>query len=84
MAELAIIIMFGLVALMFLVDVFDDVVVAIRNRFAHDLALESPTYSAGFSLRRPDSVLREHYNHKIRPHGRTSEIYNYRDDPYDV
>lgn len=84
MLELAFIVLFGVVALVILVDVIEGIVAAVRDRLAPREALAYPSYSAGFNLRRPDSVLRQHYNDKIRPHGRTSEIYNYKDDPYDV
>ncbi len=72
----------ALLALLFLIDVFGDLITALRRHFMPHDALPSTAYSAGFSLRRPDSVLRERYR-EVQPRGRTTEICKDKVDPYD-
>lgn len=89
MPELLAFVFFGLFAVMLAVGILDRIAAACRHRDALDSGLPPAppppltTFSAGFSLRRPDSVLRERYNRKIRPQGRTCEINKFKDDPYD-
>ncbi len=73
---------FALLALLFLIDAFGDMMAAIRRHFTPHDALPSTAYGAGFTLRRPDSTLRERY-HEVRPRGRTTEICKDKVDPYD-
>ncbi len=75
---------FGLLGLVLVVDFLEHLVAAIRCRL-HPADTVPPTqYSAGFSLRRTGSALRERHYRKLRPTGRTAEISKIQDDPYDV
>jgi hypothetical protein len=76
-------VMFALVALMFLLECVEHLVAAGRRRLSRGPGRYRPTYAAGFSLRRPDSVLRERHRRKVRPEGRLTEINRYKDDPYE-
>lgn len=44
--------------------------------------LQARYYAGKFSLRRPDSVLRERYHNRIRPGGRFIGINRIKDDPH--
>ncbi len=83
MVQLGTIVLFGLLGLIFLVEILEQIVAAVRERLAPEEELASPTYSAGFSLRRPDSALRERYR-KVHARDQTSEYCKYKDDPHDV
>ena len=76
-------VMFGLFALMFLIECVEQLVAAGRRRLARGPRSPEPNWSAGFSLRRPDSRLRERVRRKVRPSGRTAEINRYKEDLYE-
>ena len=73
-----ILVMFGIPTLISLIDAIEE----IRRRADSHYAPTEPTWSAGFSMRRSDSALRERYP-KVRPHGRLTEINECKDDPHD-
>ena len=76
-------VLFGLVALMFLLECLEQLFAAGRRWLARGPKTLQPTYGPGFSLRRPDSVLRERHRRKVRPEGRLTEINRYKEDPYE-
>ena len=76
-------VLFGLVALMFLIECLEQLLAAGRRRLALGPKPYRPTFGPGFSLRRPSSVLRERHRRKVRPDGRLTEINRYKEDPYE-
>ena len=83
MIHLGTIILFGLLAVIVLVEVLDHVVAALRRRFASQDVEASSIYSGSFSLRRGESALRERYR-KVHFRDQISEYCKYKDDPYDA
>lgn len=77
------IMLFGVVALIFLVECLEQLFAAGKRWLARGPKPLAPTFASGFSLRRPDSVLRERHHRRDLSNGRLTEINKPKEDPYE-
>ncbi len=75
--------LFGVVAVIFLVECLEQIFAAARRWFARGHKPLAPNFAAGFSLRRPDSVLRERHHRRDLSNGRLTEVNKPKEDPYE-
>ena len=77
------VLLFGVVAVIFLVECLEQLFAAARRWFTRGHRPLAQTFAAGFSLRRPDSVLRERHRRRDLSSGRLTEINKPKEDPYE-